>query len=107
MALATWLVANWYRSAAAAPGAVGGRAAAAARFVAVGLILVAARSAMTPVAAAHGVGPLPGGDGPWPAIVESIGAPKAGQQPAIVQPRRAGSHSTRGHPAGLSARRSR
>lgn len=32
-----------------------------------------------------GGGPLPAGSGPWPAIVESVGAPRAGQQQATLR----------------------
>lgn len=65
------------------------RGAAAARWlniIAIGVLLVAGRSLAAPTA----VGPasseaLPSGDGPWTATVATISAPRAGQQPAVVE----------------------
>lgn len=67
----------------------GFRGAAPARWlgiIAIGVLLVAARSVASP----HAVGPtipegLPAGDGPWTATVATIGAPRTGQQPAVVE----------------------
>jgi competence protein ComEC len=30
-------------------------------------------------------GPIPGGDGPWVAVVQSVGAPRAGARPAVIR----------------------
>lgn len=86
---ASLAVARWRPMGRGSTGTVAGGAAAAARWlglIAVGVLLVAGRSVAVPRA----VGPaipdqLPAGDGPWIAIVATIGAPRAGQQPAVVE----------------------
>jgi len=52
-------------------------APAAIGVVAIGLRAVTGGEASRP-------GPLPGGDGPWVATVQSVGAPRVGARPAIV-----------------------
>ena len=63
--------------------------AAAARwlsFIAIGVLLVAGRSLTMAQAGAPATSDrLPVGDGPWIATVSTISAPRAGQQPAIVE----------------------
>lgn len=52
--------------------------------IAVGIVLVAGRSLLAPAVVTSVADQLPAGDGPWAARIESIGAPRAGQQPAVV-----------------------
>ncbi len=51
--------------------------------IALGIVAMAGRLMLTPPPAPT-AGPLPGGDGPWSARIESIGALRAGQQPAVM-----------------------
>ena len=86
---ASLAVARWRPMGRGSAGTVAWGAAAAARWlglIAVGVLLVAGRSVAVPQA----VGPaipegLPSGDGPWTATVATIGAPRAGQQPVVVE----------------------
>ena len=52
--------------------------------LAIGVLLVAGRVLIAPPTMTSVPGPLPTGDGPWSATIESIGAPRAGQQPAVI-----------------------
>lgn len=65
------------------------RGAAAARWlslIAIGVLLVAGRSLAVPRAAGPAIPDrLPTGNGPWTATVSTIGAPRAGQQVAVVE----------------------
>ena len=65
------------------------RGAAVARWlslIAIGVLLVAARSLTVPHADVPATSDrLPTGNGPWTATVSTIGAPRAGQQPAVVE----------------------
>ena len=52
--------------------------------IAVGAVAIAVRLTVSPAAA---IGPvaLPAGDGPWTALVESVAAPRRGEQPATIR----------------------
>src|SRR5688572_14288409 len=50
--------------------------------LAIGVVAIGVRGATG--GAAPAPGPLPTGDGPWVATVQSVGAPRAGARPAIV-----------------------
>ena len=51
-----------------------------------GMLLVASRLFLVPITAPSGpAGELPTGNGPWTGVVMSVGAPKAGAQPGLVQ----------------------
>jgi len=60
---------------------MGARRAAA---IGLGVLVIGARGA-TGAAPASGPVELPSGDGPWRGIVQSVGAPRAGSRPAVVQ----------------------
>ncbi|MES2209934.1 MAG: ComEC/Rec2 family competence protein [Chloroflexota bacterium] len=53
-------------------------------FVAIGILLVAARILVTPPVVPPFAAALPAGDGPWVTTIESIGAQRTGQQPAVL-----------------------
>jgi competence protein ComEC len=54
--------------------------------MAAGALMVAGRLYVAPVATpAQSGSALPPGDGPWSGVVTSVGAPKAGAQPAVVE----------------------
>jgi len=51
-----------------------------------GVLLVATRLALAPLPRTPGaMGALPTGDGPWSGLVLSVGAPKSGAAPAVIQ----------------------
>ena len=52
--------------------------------VATGLIAIGLRAALTPAASAEPV-QLPPGNGPWTAVVVSVGSPKAGTRPTVIR----------------------
>jgi competence protein ComEC len=52
--------------------------------VAIGLIAIGLRALLTPAPSAEPV-QLPPGSGPWTAVVVSVGSPKAGSRPAVIQ----------------------
>jgi len=51
--------------------------------VAAGLIAISLRALLIPAGSATPA-VLPGGDGPWTAVVVSVGSPKAGSRPAVI-----------------------
>ena len=52
--------------------------------VAAGLIAIGLRALLTPAVSAEPV-QLPAGNGPWNAVVVSVGSPKAGTRPAVIR----------------------